>query len=148
MSQEEHQQLETLRQSLLRNLVLLQQQAAQFGPLHVPIHIATQIEDTQREISQIELQYAVLPAVDENLRDETYYEYRIAEDERFAGDLNPLVSSLQQLMNIDPSDMSVQSMLATVRKYQRVQREYAIIGRLRAAGCWQAVQKAFADLAN
>ncbi len=61
MDDDQRQHLETLRETHLERLRVLERQAAEFGDLNVPTHISTQIESLCEKIADIERQLGALP---------------------------------------------------------------------------------------
>lgn len=64
MTSSEHQQLHTLLQLYQKNLYTLQQQAAAYGALGVPLILANQLDAEQVKIGQIQEKLAIITAPD------------------------------------------------------------------------------------
>lgn len=146
---DERTQLRELRQTYQRNLAIVEKQRASYGDLNVPVHIVTQIRETEAKIAQIDRQLKLLAStVDDELRTQALVAYAIAEADEFRGDLTYVANLLNQIVKADPHDEISHEQLATIRRYQQFQRDYAAIGHVRATGNWKAVELLLTKLAQ
>lgn len=146
---DERTQLRELRQTYQRNLAIVEKQRANYGDLNVPVHIVTQIRETEAKIAQIDRQLKLLAStVDDELRTQALVAYAIAEADEFRGDLAHVANLLSQIVKADPHDEISHEQLATIRRHQQFQRDYAAIGHVRATGNWKAVELLLTKLAQ